>query len=157
VTKTPARPSDWQSLREGGYFAERDGELVLHIIGKGEKARSMPVNDELRQAVQRYVDAAGLSWDSAGPLWVPTRGRKVTHGMDPRSIRRLVQARCRQAGIRKQISTHSTRKTAGTRLLKLGVDVERVRDYLGHTSIMTTQRYLNGDGLGDNAARELTY
>jgi len=47
----------------------------------------------------------------------------------------------RKAGV-EGLTFHDLRRTAGTRLLQRGADLATVRDFLRHSSIVTTQRYL---------------
>ena len=42
----------------------------------------------------------------------------------------------------KQISPHMFRHALGTHLHKSGIDIFRVRDHLGHSSVSTTSRYV---------------
>lgn len=48
----------------------------------------------------------------------------------------------RKAGIRKSGGVHALRHTFATDLLAAGVNLLLIRDYLGHTGIKTTMRYL---------------
>jgi site-specific recombinase XerD len=47
----------------------------------------------------------------------------------------------RQAKIDRHITPHMLRHTVATLLLRNGVDIRVVQEFLGHTSIVTTQRY----------------
>ncbi|MEX0886820.1 MAG: tyrosine-type recombinase/integrase [Phycisphaeraceae bacterium] len=152
-----AEPSDWKRQREGAHFIMHGGERLLRVVGKGERLRTMPVGDDLVAAVERHLKHTGGDWRDACPLWRGARGRKA-EALTTRSIRRQLKVRCARANIGKHISAHSTRKTAATRLLNLGVDLERVRLYLGHSSLETTQRYLVAiHDLSGHAARAMSY
>src|SRR2546429_4436075 len=47
----------------------------------------------------------------------------------------------RDAGIERHVTPHMLRHTVATLLLRNGVDVRVVWEFLGHASIATTQRY----------------
>ena len=66
----------------------------------------------------------------------------LVHGRIPEHrthIRRYLTA-CRISGI-KGLRFHDLRHTFATRLREMGVAIEDVRDFLGHSSITTTERY----------------
>ena len=41
------------------------------------------------------------------------------------------------------LSTHTLRHTTASRLLELGVDIETLRKHMRHSSLATTQKYLD--------------
>src|SRR5213078_4258248 len=47
----------------------------------------------------------------------------------------------RDAGIERHVTPHMLRHTVATLLLRNGVDIRVVQEFLGHASIATTQRY----------------
>ena len=58
--------------------------------------------------------------------------------MSPRSIRRRVEARYQQAGLRK-LTAHDFRKTFLSELMASGADAMQARRIAGHSSVATTQ------------------
>ena len=45
------------------------------------------------------------------------------------------------AGIKKNVTPHVLRHTLATTLLKRGVDIRYIQQFLGHSSVATTQIY----------------
>jgi len=66
----------------------------------------------------------------------PDTGKPLT------TVKRAFKSACRRAGI-EGLRFHDMRHTFGTRLIQSGVDIETVRDLMGHHSISVTQRYLH--------------
>jgi integrase len=61
---------------------------------------------------------------------------------------------CRRARI-EGLRFHDLRHTFATRLARKGVDIETIRDLLGHHSITITQRYTHSDDERKREAVEL--
>lgn len=55
----------------------------------------------------------------------------------------LVKEYTKKAGIKKELSTHTFRRSRALHLLNDGVPLEKVSKYLRHKSLNTTMRYLN--------------
>ena len=49
----------------------------------------------------------------------------------------------RLSGLGEQISFHSLRHTACTSLVEKGVPIEVVRQFMGHSSVLVTQKYVH--------------
>jgi Phage integrase family len=64
------------------------------------------------------------------------------------------KAACRRAEI-EGLRFHDLRHTFAIRLVEKGVDIETVRDLLGHSSIIVTQRYTHSNDERKRAAVEL--
>ena len=70
-------------------------------------------------------------------LFPSSRGQRSS----TRGIRRMVLCRARDAGVLTRVTPHMLRHTAATQLLRNGVHLRIVQEFLGHASITTTQRY----------------
>lgn len=62
------------------------------------------------------------------------------HSITSSAVYQILKARSRQSGI-EDFSRHDLRRTFATRLLGAGTDINLVRKAMGHTSVLTTQRY----------------
>lgn len=125
---TGLRVSELASLK-----TETAGSELITVVGKGGKARRVPIGRPAQESISRYVAAgrpqlAGAEADDA--LWVGVRGRPL----DPRGIRRIVQRRM-------ATFPHALRHSFATHLLEGGADLRAVQDLLGHSDLATTQIY----------------
>ena len=66
-------------------------------------------------------------------------------------IRKSFSAACREAGIT-NFTFHDLRHTFGTRLADAGVDVVKIKELMGHASIVTTMRYIHATDQGKRGA-----
>lgn len=70
----------------------------------------------------------------------------ISSGGYPMSLKnynRRLKGYCAEIGIDpEKIGSHSCRKTFGRRLLECGVSIEDVMVYYGHSSVLTTMRYI---------------
>ncbi len=71
------------------------------------------------------------------------KGRRSTR-LTTQSISHLVKQRLRAIGINDpKITAHSLRHTCGSLLVESGMDIELIKDLLGHTSTSTTRIYID--------------
>ena len=110
----------------------RRGDFV-RVVGKGDKAREVPVSRPARLALQEYLIEARpkLAEEHAGDaLWIGARGGRL----GTRGIRRAVRYRL-------GTFPHALRHSFATHLLEGGADLRAVQELLGHTELATTQIY----------------
>ncbi len=115
-------------------------DAVLHITGKGSKARLVPFGEHARDWMARYVREARaeiLAGQSSDDLFVTARGAGMTRQMFWTLIKRYAVA----AAITAPLSPHTLRHAFATHLLNHGADLRAVQLLLGHADLSTTQIY----------------
>ena len=113
-------------------------ELVFRVQGKGGRDRLAYVVDEQTVLIQRqHLEARLLLVTKSPALFLNASGERLsTQGM----ANIIAQFR-RDAGIVRHVTPHMLRHTVATLLLRNGMDIRVVQEFLGHASIVTTQRY----------------
>ncbi len=126
----------------------------VRVIGKGNKERRVPMGDEARERLHRYMAGPRQAWTAGRPtpaVFVSRRGRRLSRESVWRSVKRWAA----QAGVRERVTPHTFRHSFATHLLEGGADLRVVQALLGHASISTTQLYthLTGERVREVYAR----
>lgn len=113
-------------------------EKVFRVQGKGGRDRLAFIVDEETLRIQReHLEARVRIKTAESALFLnASSGRLTTQGM-ANVIARLRQ----EAEIDRHVTPHMLRHTVATLLLRNGMDIRVVQEFLGHASIATTQRY----------------
>lgn len=114
--------------------------LLVRVLGKGSKERSVPYGRPAADALQGWLTAARgqLVTQASGPaLFLGARGGRI----DPRAVRRTVHQRIAEVDDMPDLGPHGLRHSAATHLLEGGADLRSVQELLGHESLATTQIY----------------
>lgn len=136
------RVSELVALNRSGIdHAQR----TVRVHGKGDKERIVPVGIPALTVIERWqrdgrpvlVDAAGTAHGADDALFLGVRGGRL----GDRAVRTLVDRHASEAGISRHISPHTLRHSAATHLVEGGADLRSVQDFLGHSSLATTQIY----------------
>lgn len=117
---------------------------TLTVIGKGDKERSIYLNEACQKAIKNYISVRpkdGLKDRDA--LFISKRGTRISRRM----VEVLVKKYILTAGLDpKKYSPHKLRHTAATLMHKYGgVDIRTLQQVLGHESISTTEIYTHID------------
>jgi site-specific recombinase XerD len=132
---TGLRVGEVSSLNVQDFFMR---ESVYRVKGKGGRDRLAVVVDEETVRVQRkYLEARARIETRSPALFLNSSGMRLTTQGIANVIARLREA----AGIKRHVTPHMLRHTVATLLLRNGVDIRIVQEFLGHASIATTQRY----------------
>ena len=132
---TGMRVGEASALDVRDYFAK---EAVFRLQGKGGRDRLAFVVDEQTVQIQRaHMEVrTHIKTDSPALFSNARGGRLSTQG-----ITNVIAKLRREARIKRHVTPHMLRHTVATLLLRNGVDIRVVQEFLGHASIATTQRY----------------
>ena len=94
-------------------------------------------------ALDAYIEAAGISHDRKGPLFrTIDRRRKLTNRpMDPNDALRMIKGRAEAAGLSPSVCCHTFRATGITAYLENGGTIEKAQQIAAHESPKTTKLY----------------
>ncbi|WP_107926008.1 tyrosine recombinase XerC [Lysinibacillus parviboronicapiens] len=112
----------------------------LTVIGKGNKERTVYLNDSCMQALADYEQSGKTAYRGEGdePLFVSQKGTRFTR----QTVAKLVKQINKQSGLQKErLTPHKLRHTSATMMYKAGADIRSLQHILGHSSVATTQIY----------------
>lgn len=110
------------------------------VTGKGRKDRRVYFESDARRALREYLEDRKKRFgdkDKERRVFVNQRGGPLTSG----GIRMIVSRYSGSEGTKRHVSPHAFRHTFATAMIANGADVRMVQEFLGHSSISTTQRY----------------
>jgi len=120
---------DWHSRR-----------VVLRVNGKGRKQRLVPLSGPAMDALRAYKHSLRPTREPDAPFFFSYRQpprRLTVPGIDY-----ILRCCCTAAGLTR-INAHALRHTAASLAIEGGMPLHRVRDLLGHSSVLVTSRYLH--------------
>lgn len=112
------------------------GSRFVTVIGKGGKARSVPILPIVTEAIERYRAAAPFALTD-GPLFLGEKGGRLSARVVQRA---MAQARA-ALGLPDSATPHALRHAFATHILKNGGDLRAIQALLGHARLSTTQIY----------------
>ena len=125
----------------GLTFSDYDSlEQSLLIHGKGSKERMIFLTEENTiLALASYLECRNKIITSSELIFLNKYNRPLT----TQDVRNVVTKCVSLAAIGKNITPHSFRHTFASLLLEEGVDIKYIQEFLGHSTIVTTQIYLH--------------
>jgi integrase/recombinase XerC len=112
-----------------------------HLLGKGNKKRSVPVGSKALEALAQWVSLRPQWAGQDAALFINMRGGRLT----PQHIRVRLKQRSLHAGLATPVHPHMLRHSFASHLLQSSSDLRAVQELLGHASITTTQVYTRLD------------
>lgn len=119
---------------------------TLTIVGKGNKERTVYLNDACLKSLQNYLnvrDDSKATAENKKYLFLSSRNSPI----NKRTVEIMIKKHITNAGFTDQKYTpHKLRHTAATLMYKYGnVDIRSLQNILGHENISTTQIYTHVD------------
>lgn len=113
-------------------------------FGKGKKERLVPMGDQARSAIKKYLSRSRPYYERRGSspyLFLNRSGKPLSR----QSVFLIIKKTALRAGVRTSISPHTFRHSFATHLLEGGMDLRLVQVLLGHSDIIATQIYTHLD------------
>lgn len=142
---TGLRLSELCGLRVADIDSHADRMCIRVEHGKGGKDRYVPLAEDVLGLLRQWFrqarqHAARRGWPVA---YFFAAAGDPTRAMAPESAQRWYGAARASAGITKSGGIHGLRHAYATHLLEAGVDLFTLQQWLGHSHISTTTRYLH--------------
>lgn len=137
---TGARVSEALRVRWSELSITRPSQVRLHC--KGGKERICPLWKQTAALLRRLQSHASASENSQ--IFLNSHSQPLTRDGVAYLLRHYYQrARQQRSSLpRPSIHPHVLRHSCAVALLQAGIDLTAIRDYLGHSSVATTGRYL---------------
>lgn len=135
---TGARISEALAVRTGELYLARPRQVRLH--GKGGRDRICPLWRETASALERLC----IHPADDGLLFRSARGSPLTRDGVAYLLDKYARAAAQHVPAlhNRHVTPHVLRHSCAVALLQGGLDITVIRDYLGHSSIATTSRYI---------------
>ena len=144
VYESAARASEIAGVRVGDLRFEKKG-AVVHLRGKGKKFRDIPLLSEPAKILKNYLteESRYRRCDSADPLFCNRSKEPLTRGGVYYIVQKYVTLAQQKAPdlFPVQVHPHVFRHSRAVHWLEAGVDLQYIKDLLGHSDIKTTEVY----------------
>lgn len=118
---------------------------TIRLTGKGNKTRIIPLMPQTMSIMKKYMVDYGLLDESKGtePLFFNRKSEKLTRAGLTYILNKYVdQAKVANKDLfPEKMSAHVLRHSKAMHLLQSGVNLIYIRDFLGHSSVTTTEIY----------------
>jgi len=121
---------------------------TVTLSGKGGKSRIVPVTVDVLRILENYV-ASARTIAADDYLFTNARNEKLTRS----GVEFILSKYAKSAGVR-DVSPHVLRHSKAMHLVQAGVNIVYIRDFLGHSSVQTTEIYAKADSESKRKALE---
>jgi integrase/recombinase XerC len=131
------RLAELQGIHFGDFSADK---ATLHVRGKGDKHRILPIQSEIGERVRSYatqLENMGFSTSAEAHLIVSQHGEPLSRT----AIQQVVKTKLDEANVQGKKSPHILRHTFATHLMNRDADMRDIQELMGHSSLRSTQCY----------------
>jgi site-specific recombinase XerD len=122
------------------HIQSRDGRwIVVDLVGKRNKTRSIPMPEWAHRAVEAWATAAGIT---SGRVFRPVNKTDKVAGdsLTAQAVWNIVEAYAALSGF--DIAPHDLRRTFAKLARAGGAEYDQIQFSLGHSSVKTTEGYV---------------
>ena len=113
-------------------------DKYLKLKGKGSKQRIVPIGSMLYKNLLQYLNVRETFLQNRGePLFLS----KSKNKLDRTAVFRIIKKTAKNISLQTDVHPHTLRHSAATHMLEGGCDLRTVQEFLGHSSVSTTQIY----------------
>ena len=113
-------------------------EKYLKLKGKGSKQRIVPIGSMLYKNLLQYLKVRETFLQNrVEPLFLS----KSKNKLDRTAVFRIIKKTAKNISLQTDVHPHTLRHSAATHMLEGGCDLRTVQEFLGHSSVSTTQIY----------------
>ena len=113
-------------------------ESFVRLEGKGSKQRIVPLGSLLINNLNEYLKFRdSIENLKSSKLFLS----KSYNNLDRTAVFRLIKSTGKKLGLSVNLHPHTLRHSAATHMLEGGCDLRTVQEFLGHSSVSTTQIY----------------
>lgn len=141
-----ARAQEICNLTVKDVTHDEKGNALLTLVGKGEKARRVKITSSATQLLDKYIDSRRISNELNRHVFPSQRNEYLSVA----AVEEIYEKYTRRAKAEHPelfchgpYTPHVMRHTTATHLIESGVPLAVVKNILGHSSIQTTQIYLD--------------
>jgi integrase/recombinase XerC len=162
------RAQEMRGANIGDLRLIRNRGGVLRIRGKGNKDRTVPIEQELIDVLNEYLTSRAIRfpatpgrdrgnsqlsrWPANAPLFVGGDGQRITRGTLQYRVLRAFKLAGPDAQRTPGALVHAFRHTYATELANTNISVYTLMKLLGHESMAASQRYVISAGTENRAA-----
>lgn len=117
-----------------------DNDLLYVRKGKNYKERYLPINGHVKEDIEGYLKEGRPFFYHAEQQKAFFMGRSGKR-LDGQSLAIRLKGLARKAGLETDVTLHLLRHSIATHLLDNGMKVQQIADFLGHSSLESTQIY----------------
>lgn len=115
---------------------EEENKLVIRNSKNEPTPNAVPLYGRAMEKTLTFIEKHNREYED---YLFPSRSE---NGMNRKSIFRIVRRLAKEAGIKKEVGTHTFRRSRATHLLDKGMEMVRVSQLLRHKNLTTTMAYL---------------
>lgn len=112
-------------------------EKTVYILGKGKKARLLPVTSQALDSIENYLLKRPGGKEKESIIFCNLKGEPLTE----RGVQYIIDNLAKNCGIYRKITPHMLRHSFATHFLENGMNLRYIQNLLGHSNLSTTEIY----------------